>query len=114
MYPIDLLPSPYYLFNDISWLLQSLHANRWVSHKVHPVPADFDVNLQTNTGFLPSAPLPKLQEPYDVWEDALSQAPSVLKLGEDLLGDRSKERIEGELWRRRIRSVSCENIPNMI
>ncbi|KAF8559743.1 Indoleamine 2,3-dioxygenase [Imleria badia] len=105
MYPIDLLPSPFNLFNDALWVLQSLHASRRVSREVHPVPADFDVNLHTNTGFLPPQPLPKLQEPFDVWEDVLSQAPHVLKLGEDLLEDDARERTEGELWRQRIRSL---------
>lgn len=103
---IDLLPSPFHILNDVSWILQSLHISRWVSHEVHPVPADFDVNLHTNTGFLPPQPLPKLQKPFDVWEDALSEAQKVLKLGEDLLGGHSRERAEGELWRQRIRSVS--------
>ncbi|KAN0077122.1 Indoleamine 2,3-dioxygenase [Tylopilus felleus] len=102
---IDLLPSPFHILNDVSWILQSLHISRWVSHEVHPVPADFDVNLHTNTGFLPPQPLPKLQKPFDVWEDALSEAQKVLKLGEDLLGGHSRERAEGELWRQRIRSL---------
>lgn len=77
-----------------------------MSHAPHPVPADFDINFHTNTGFLPPRPLPKLQEPFDVWEHALSQAQHVLKLGEDLLEEDSRERAEGELWRQRIRSVS--------
>lgn len=72
------------------------------------MPADFDVNLQTDTGFFPSQPLPKLQKPFDVWEDVLSEAPDVLKLGEDLLGD-SKERTNGERWRQQIRSVSLKS-----
>lgn len=110
----DLLPSPLHMLNDALGVLQSLQASRRVSHEVHPVPADFDVNLHTNTGFLPSRPLPKLQKPFDVWEHALSQAQNVLKLGEDLLGDHSKERAEGELWRQRIRSVSSKNVSNMI
>lgn len=113
MYPVDLLPSPLHIVNDALWVLQSLRASRRVSPEVQPVPADFDVNIQTNTGFFPPQPLPKLQKPFDVWEDALSQAQNVLKLGEDLLGDDSKERTEGELWREQIRSVSHENISHM-
>ncbi|KAF8136540.1 Indoleamine 2,3-dioxygenase [Boletus edulis] len=105
MYPIDLLPSPSHIFNDALWVMQSLYASRRVSNELHPVPADFDVNLHTNTGFLPPQPLPKLQEPFDVWEDALSQAQKVLKLGEDLLEEHAEERAEGELWRQRIRSL---------
>lgn len=110
MYPIDLLPSPFYLFNDALSILQSLQASRRRSPAVHPTPVDFDVNLQTNTGFLPSQPLPKLQEPFSIWEDALSEAPKVLKLGEDLLEDDLRERSEGELWRQRIRSVSLKTL----
>jgi len=113
MYPINLLSSPFRIFDDALFILQSLRPSRWVSHEVHPVPADFDINIDTNTGFLPPQPLPKLQEPFDVWEDALSQAQNVLKLGEDLLGGDSRERTEGELWRQRIRSVSSENVSNM-
>lgn len=113
MYPVDLLPSPFHMLNDALWVLQSLQASRRVSLEVQPVPADFDINLQTNTGFIPPQPLPKLQKPFDVWEDALSRAQNVLKLGEDLLGDHSRERTEGELWRERIRSVSSENVSHM-
>lgn len=106
MYPIDVLPSPLRILNDALSILQSLQASRRTSPEARPTPADFDVNLQTNTGFFPPRPLPKLQRPFDVWEDALSEAPNVLKLGEDLLGDYSRERTEGELWRQRIRCVS--------
>ncbi|KAG8217683.1 Indoleamine 2,3-dioxygenase [Butyriboletus roseoflavus] len=105
MYPVDLLPSPLHMLNDALWILQSLQASRRASPEVQPVPADFDVNLQTNTGFFPPQPLPKLQKPFDIWEDALSQAQNVLKLGEDLVGDHSREQTEGDLWRERIRSL---------
>lgn len=114
MYPVDLLPSPFHLLNDALWVLQSLRASGRVSPEVHPIPADFDVNIQTDTGFFPPQPLPKLQKPFNVWEDALSQAQDVLKLGEDLVGDHSSERAEGELWREQIRSVSSENVSYMI
>ncbi|KAF9246348.1 Indoleamine 2,3-dioxygenase [Melanogaster broomeanus] len=105
MYPIDLLPSPLHLFNDALRILQSYQVSRRVSLDAHPTPADFDVNLQTNTGFFPPEPLPRLQEPFDVWEHALSQAQKVLKLGEDLLNDGSRISSEDELWRERIRSL---------
>ncbi|KAF9227716.1 Indoleamine 2,3-dioxygenase [Gyrodon lividus] len=95
MYLIDLLPSPFHLLNDV--LRVSLDA--------HPTPADFDVNLLTNTGFFPPKPLSKLQEPFDVWEHALSQAQDVLQLGEDLVGGASEKHTQGELWRQRIRSL---------
>ncbi|KAF8844434.1 Indoleamine 2,3-dioxygenase, partial [Paxillus ammoniavirescens] len=108
MYLFDLLPSPPQLFNDALWVLQSLQASRRVSLVAHPTPtpANFDVNLQTNTGFFPSKPLPKLQGPFSSWEHALAQAQGMLKLGEDLFGDASESgRAEGEQWRQRIRSL---------
>lgn len=112
MYPIDLLSSPLHIFNDALCILQSLQTSRRIPPEVHPVPADFDVNLQTNTGFFPPQPLAKLQKPFNVWEDALSEAQNVLKLGEDLLGGHSTERTEGERWRQRIRSVSLKMLPS--
>ncbi|KAG9318648.1 Indoleamine 2,3-dioxygenase [Chiua virens] len=105
MYPIDLLPSPFHIFNDAISGLQSMRPRRWIPYNTHPVPADFDINLRTNTGFVPSQPLPRLQEPFDEWEDALVEAQRVLKYGEDLLGECPKEREEGEEWRERIRSL---------
>lgn len=104
MYPVDLLPSPVHLVNDLISLLRS--ASRRVTADAKPNPADFDVNIQTNTGFLPPSPLPNLQKPYDVWEDALSEAQRVLKLGENLPETHTEERAAGEHWRERIRSVS--------
>ncbi|KAL4067796.1 Indoleamine 2,3-dioxygenase [Scleroderma citrinum] len=78
------------------------HCNR---RYAQPSPADFDVNIVTNTGFLPPSPLPNLQKPYDIWEDALAEAQRVLKLGENLPETHTEERAAGELWRERIRSM---------
>lgn len=106
MFPVDLLPSPVHLVTDLISLLHSFQASRRVTPEARPNPAGFDVNIQTNTGFLPPSPLPNLQSPYDIWEDALSEAQSVLKLGENLPETHTEERAAGEHWRARIRSVS--------
>jgi len=110
MYPIDLLPSPLRIINDALWVMQSLRSSGRPTPETRPTPADFDVNLQTNTGFFPPRPLPKLPEPFDAWEDALSQAQDVLKLGEDLPEDHVTERAIGERWRCQIRSVCLEGV----
>lgn len=106
MYPIDLLPSPIHLVNDAFWLLRSFQATRRASPEVQPSPNDFDVNIRTDTGFLPASPLPMLQGPYDVWETALANAQGVLKLGETLFGAPEEVLAAGESWRHRIRLVS--------
>ncbi|KAI6045606.1 Indoleamine 2,3-dioxygenase [Pisolithus marmoratus] len=105
MYLIDLLPSPIHLVSDALWLLRSFQATRRASPEVQPSPSDFDVNIRTNTGFLPASPLPNLQGPYDIWETALAEAPGVLKLGETLISAPAEERTAGEAWRQRIRSM---------
>ncbi|KAI6150599.1 Indoleamine 2,3-dioxygenase [Pisolithus tinctorius] len=105
MYPVDLLPSPIHLVNDAFWLLRSFQATRRASPEVQPSPNDFDVNIRTDTGFLPASPLPMLQGPYDVWETALANAQGVLKLGETLFGAPEEVLAAGESWRQRIRSM---------
>lgn len=92
MYPIDLLPSPLHLVNDAFWLLRSFQATRRASPEAQPSPSDFDVNIRTNTGFLPPSPLPTLRGPYEIWETALEDAQGLLKLGDTLFGAPAEER----------------------
>lgn len=66
---------------------------------------DFDID--PITGFVPPQPLPRLPAEYKLWEDALSEAPDVLRLSNDTSDEALTLRAEGEAWRSNIRSVSC-------
>lgn len=106
MYPIDLL-SPSHLFTNVISVLNSVQLlSRKEAPGAQPTPADFEVNLQTNTGFLPEKPIPRLPEAYSAWEDALTRAQEVLILGENITEDNIKSRVDGELWRSQMREVS--------
>jgi len=61
--------------------------------------------IEDDTGFLPSAPLERLPNTFDFWENALTEAQSVLALGKDTSDEAIAKRPGGELWRRRIREV---------
>lgn len=97
MYPIDLL-SPSHLFTNVISVLNSVQLlSRKEAPGAQPTPADFEVNLQTNTGFLPEKPIPRLPEAYSAWEDALTRAQEVLILGENITEDNIKSRVDGEV-----------------
>ena len=66
--------------------------------------AEFDIDSEM--GYLPSIPLQRLPEAFDFWERALSDAPSVLSLGEDESPEAIAKRESSEQWRARIREVS--------
>lgn len=106
MYPIDLLPSPFYLFENVFSVLNSVQLSRKEAPGPRPTPADFDVNIQTNTGFLPDRPIPRLPEEYSLWEKALTRAQEVLVLGANITEEDTQIRADGELWRSQIRAVS--------
>jgi indoleamine 2,3-dioxygenase len=78
MFPIDLLPSPFYLVDNCISVLKSVQLSRKEAPGPQPTPADFDVNIQTGTGFLPDKPIPRLPKAYSSWEDALTRAQEVL------------------------------------
>jgi indoleamine 2,3-dioxygenase len=106
MYPIDLL-SPSHLFSNVLSVLNSVQLlSRKEAPGAQPTPADFEVNLQTNTGFLPEKPIPRLPEAYSAWENALTRAQEVLVLGENLTEQDTESRADGELWRSQMRGVS--------
>lgn len=106
MNPIDLLPSPFYLFESVLSVLNSVQLSRKEAPHPQPTPADFDVNIQTNTGFLPSKPIPRLPESHSSWEDALTRAQQVLVLGVNITEEDTQTRADGELWRAQIRAVN--------
>lgn len=97
MYPIDLL-SPSHLFSNVLSVLNSVQLlSRKEAPGAQPTPADFEVNLQTNTGFLPEKPIPRLPEAYSAWENALTRAQKVLVLGENLTEQDTESRADGEI-----------------
>jgi len=81
MHPIDLLPTPLDLVEQLVSALSS---------------SAFDVNIRTNTGFYPMAPLPRLPDAFAVWENALSTAKRELVLGEDIPDNDRTQRATGE------------------
>ncbi|KAE9398152.1 Indoleamine 2,3-dioxygenase [Gymnopus androsaceus JB14] len=68
----------------------------------HRPQTDFDID--PTTGFVPPEPLPRLPSDYKIWEDALSEAPDVLRLGDDMSDEAKELSSDGEAWRDRIRS----------
>lgn len=97
MYPIDLL-SPSHLFNNVVSVFNSVQLlSRKEAPGAQPTLADFDVNIQTNTGFLPDKPIPRLPEAYSAWENALNRAQEVLILGENITEEDAQRRADGEI-----------------
>ncbi|OAX40265.1 Indoleamine 2,3-dioxygenase [Rhizopogon vinicolor AM-OR11-026] len=113
MNPIDLLPSPFYLFESIISVLNSAQLSRKAAPGPQPTPADFDVNIQTNTGFLPAKPIPQLPEAYSLWENALTRAQQVLVLGVNITEEDTQTRSDGELWRAQIRALPVLSIKGL-
>ncbi|KAG1754336.1 Indoleamine 2,3-dioxygenase [Suillus lakei] len=113
MYPIDLL-SPSHLFSNVLSVINSVQLlSRKEAPGAQPTPADFEVNLQTNTGFLPDKPIPRLPEAYSAWEDALTRAQKVLVLGENITEEDTQSRADGELWRLQISELPVISINDL-
>jgi len=80
-------------------------------------PPSLDVDPQT--GFFPSRPLPSLPEDFSIWEDAVVEAQEVLCLSEMTNAEAMAKRPQGERWRADLAScfsglcwtlVACEVI----
>jgi indoleamine 2,3-dioxygenase len=98
-----MLPSPAGILRRALCLINSvLVAKRAALIDTPRSQREFDID--SNTGFLPSKPLPLLQGDYYIWERAFSDAADCVKLAEDLTGDRGSPRC-GEVWRSAILSV---------
>ncbi|KAJ4475700.1 Indoleamine 2,3-dioxygenase [Lentinula aciculospora] len=97
-----ILPSPsriqYALLSTLTALLTRQRATNGVLRPQE----DFDID--PITGFVPPQPLPRLPAEYKIWEDALSEAPEVLRLNDDTSDEALTLRAEGEVWRSNIRS----------
>ena len=87
---------------DFRQLTRSLRASLTQDRNLCQI--DFDVD--PNTGFFPPQPLPKLPEPFSLWEQAMADAQGRLSLGDDESPEAISKRPAGERWRARVRSVS--------
>lgn len=102
---IQRLPSPQALVYTILSLFRSTQLSiQRRKIDIGRSPKDFDVDY--DTGFLPSAPLPRLGGKYSIWEEALASASENLSLGEDDAEEAASKRSSGEHWRAQIKSVS--------
>jgi hypothetical protein len=66
-----------------------------------------DYGIDPETAFFPRQPLAPLQGPFSLWEVALKDAPSVLRLGTDDSPEAVVLRPCGALWRENLRMVSA-------
>ncbi|KAF9061944.1 Indoleamine 2,3-dioxygenase [Rhodocollybia butyracea] len=78
------------------------------SNKVLPAQTDFDIDPVT--GFLPPEPLPRLSDQYEVWENAVAEAPELLRLGDDISEEALTLKTEGAFWRARLKSIAVLDI----
>jgi indoleamine 2,3-dioxygenase len=99
---INLLPSPPQVFRLALSLLNST-VNRRTADE-HSSPINFDVDVAS--GFFPRHPLPRLSNTFEIWEKALAQATETLSLGEDESESALEKRLNGEVWRNNVKSVS--------
>ncbi|KAF9073984.1 Indoleamine 2,3-dioxygenase [Rhodocollybia butyracea] len=76
----------------------------------HVLPSQTDFDIDPVTGFLPSEPLPRLSCQYKIWEDALAEAPEILRLGDDLSEEALALKTEGESWRARMKLIPVLDI----
>lgn len=109
------LPSPPQVLRLAMSLLNASPLGRRCSVEGHQSPAEFDVNLNTDTGFFPPRPLPRLPAAFEIWETALKEANESLSLGDN---DWDEHRTRaGERWRANIASVgtksSCARKPEL-
>lgn len=113
---INILPSPPYFFRLFFRLALSLF-NSTVNANYRRTIVDrrshFDFDIDAETGFFPRRSLPHLPPPFDIWEQALSEANSKLDLGEDDSEDAVGRRHLGEAWRSNIATVSVTLIVNV-
>ncbi|KAH6918436.1 Indoleamine 2,3-dioxygenase [Coprinopsis sp. MPI-PUGE-AT-0042] len=100
----SLLPSPPHFFTHfvqlaVTVLYSRLQFRRQVLAKRHS-PYSYDIDQQT--GFFPSQPLPYLPTPFAHWEQALRDANGNISLGEDDSEEALDKRPYGSTWRARI------------
>jgi hypothetical protein len=84
-------------------LLRSLRNAIGYQHEAPWQYADYEIDPQS--AFFPREPLATLPDPFDAWEAALEEAPSVLRLSTDADEEALALRLQGARWRQAIRTV---------
>ncbi|KAF9061946.1 Indoleamine 2,3-dioxygenase [Rhodocollybia butyracea] len=74
------------------------------------LPAQATFGIDPVTGFLPPEPLPRLSGQYKIWENAVTDAPKVLRLGDDVSEEALALKTEGEFWRARLKLIAVLDI----
>ncbi len=105
---VNLLPSPPLFFGQfvrlaLSLLKSTVHNNYRRSIQGRYTLVDFDIDSQT--GFFPRRPLPRLSDMYEQWEAALDQACQNLCLGADTRPENLEKHAFGDGWRKKIAVV---------
>ncbi|KAF9068204.1 Indoleamine 2,3-dioxygenase [Rhodocollybia butyracea] len=72
-----------------------------------------DFGIDPVTGFLPPEPLPRLSGQYRIWENALAEAPELLRLGDDVSKEALALKKEGESWRVHVKSIAVLDIQSL-
>lgn len=105
---INILPSPPHFFRlffrlATSLLHSTLSTSRRRSLEQRILQTDFDIN--SDSGFFPPQRLKRLQDAFDIWEDALAEASDKLTLGDDDRDEAIVKRPLGEAWRAAVKGV---------
>ena len=88
---------------DVRYIIRSLRGALTQDRPMRQL--DFDID--PNTGFFPSKPLPRLPHRFSVWEHAMTDAQGKVSLADDNSQQALAKREAGERWRESVRSVSA-------
>ncbi|KIK53981.1 hypothetical protein GYMLUDRAFT_178103 [Collybiopsis luxurians FD-317 M1] len=77
------------------------------------LPSLLEFSIDPITGFIPPEPLPRLSREFKLWEDVLTEAPKVLKLGEDVSDEALALKDKGEAWRTHIQTMPILGIRSL-
>lgn len=114
---VNLLPSPPLFFGQfvrlaLSLLKSTVHNNYRRSIQDRRTLVDFDVDSQS--GFFPRRPLPRLTGAHDLWEAALVQACRNICLGADTNPQNLEKHAFGDRWRNEIADVRAVTEKQMV
>ena len=91
---------------DVRYIIRSLRGALTQDRPMRQL--DFDID--PNTGFFPSKPLPRLPHRFSVWEHAMTDAQGKVSLADDNSQQALAKREAGERWRESVRSVSAFSV----
>lgn len=92
-----LTSAPYYMYSQLSWALGALTGYGRPGFVPKHL-CDFDVDSET--GFVPPRPLPRMQGDHKIWEDTLRDAAGKIGLGNDESEEGLARRAYGKSWRK--------------